>query len=55
MVKAYDAVLILADVCLLFVKILCSIIESTYRLFVPVREKSIAGEIILVYLAVSLH
>ncbi|XP_015126333.1 short-chain dehydrogenase/reductase family 16C member 6 [Diachasma alloeum] len=48
MVNAYDGVLILADVCLLFVKIFFSILESTYRLFVPVEEKSVAGEIVLI-------
>ncbi|XP_015602719.1 short-chain dehydrogenase/reductase family 16C member 6 [Cephus cinctus] len=48
MVKAYDGALILADTLLLFIKIFYSIIEGIYRLVVPVQEKSVVGEIVLV-------
>ncbi|XP_076671590.1 17-beta-hydroxysteroid dehydrogenase 13-like isoform X2 [Andrena cerasifolii] len=48
MVKAYGGVLILADFLLLLVKVLYYIGEGIYRLFVPVEEKSVAGEIVLV-------
>lgn len=48
MVKAYGGVLILADFLLLLVKILYYIGEGIYRLFVPIEEKSVAGEIVLV-------
>ncbi|XP_029048367.2 short-chain dehydrogenase/reductase family 16C member 6-like isoform X1 [Osmia bicornis bicornis] len=48
MVKAYGGVLIVADALLLLLKILCYIVEATYRLFVPVEEKSVLGEIVLV-------
>ncbi|XP_003707776.1 short-chain dehydrogenase/reductase family 16C member 6 isoform X2 [Megachile rotundata] len=48
MAKAYGGVLIVADVLLLLLKILCYIVEGVYRLFVPVEEKSVAGEIVLV-------
>ncbi|XP_076168921.1 short-chain dehydrogenase/reductase family 16C member 6-like isoform X1 [Ptiloglossa arizonensis] len=48
MVKAYGGVLILADVLLLLLKTLYYIGEGIYRLFVPVEEKNVAGEIVLV-------
>lgn len=48
MVKAYGGVLIVADVLLLILKLLYYIGEGIYRLFVPVEEKSVAGEIVLV-------
>uniref|UniRef100_A0A0C9QY72 Short-chain dehydrogenase/reductase 3 n=1 Tax=Fopius arisanus TaxID=64838 RepID=A0A0C9QY72_9HYME len=48
MVNAYCGVLILADVCLLFIKAFFSVLDSAYRLFVPVKEKSVAGEIVLI-------
>lgn len=48
MVKACGGVLIVADVLLLLLKIFCYIVEGIYRLFVPVEEKSVAGEIVLV-------
>lgn len=49
MVKAYGGVLILADFLLLLIKILYYIGEGIYRLFVPAEEKSVAGEIVLVW------
>lgn len=48
MVKAYGGLLILMDVLLILVKTLYYIGESLYRLFVPIPEKSVAGEIVLV-------
>ncbi|CAK9828709.1 Short-chain dehydrogenase/reductase family 16C member 6 [Anthophora retusa] len=48
MVRAYGGVLVLADVLLLLLKILYYIGEGIYRLIVPVEEKSVAGEIVLV-------
>ncbi|KAJ8684465.1 hypothetical protein QAD02_020257 [Eretmocerus hayati] len=48
MVKAYDGALIIVDVLLLLLKILFYCLESTYRLFFPPNEKSVAGEIALV-------
>ncbi|KOC62508.1 Short-chain dehydrogenase/reductase family 16C member 6 [Habropoda laboriosa] len=48
MVRAYGGVLVLADVLLLLLKILYYIGEGIYRLLVPVEEKSVAGEIVLV-------
>lgn len=48
MVKAYGGMVILADVLLLLLKILYFMGEGIYRLFVPVEEKNVAGEIVLV-------
>lgn len=48
MVKAYGGALIIADALLLLLKILYYILESVYRFFVPVEEKSVAGEIVLI-------
>ena len=48
MVQAYDGLLLAADVFVLFLKVFYYILESTYRLFFPVEEKSVAGEIALV-------
>ncbi|EZA56272.1 hypothetical protein DMN91_009692 [Ooceraea biroi] len=48
MVKAYNGALILADVLLLILKILYYIFESVYKFFVPTKEKSVAGEIVLI-------
>lgn len=48
MVKAYDGALIIADIFLVLLKIFYHIIEGIYRYFVPVDEKSVAGEIVLV-------
>lgn len=48
MVTAYEAITIAADTCLLLFKIIYYVIESAYRLIVPVEEKNVAGEIVLV-------
>lgn len=48
MVNAYGGVLILADILLLIVKVIYIVLEATYRLLVPVEEKSVAGEIVLI-------
>jgi hypothetical protein len=48
MVKAYQGAVIIADVLLLILKILYFILEGIYRCIVPVDEKSVAGEIVLV-------
>ncbi|XP_033208954.1 short-chain dehydrogenase/reductase family 16C member 6-like [Belonocnema kinseyi] len=48
MVNAYGGVIIVADVLLLFLKIIFYLFESIYRFFVPAEEKSVAGEIVLV-------
>ncbi|KAH0549463.1 short-chain dehydrogenase/reductase family 16C member 6-like [Cotesia glomerata] len=48
MVTAYEAITIAADTCLLLLKIIYYIIESAYRLIVPVEEKNVAGEIVLI-------
>ncbi|XP_053998642.1 short-chain dehydrogenase/reductase family 16C member 6-like isoform X1 [Hylaeus anthracinus] len=48
MVKAYGGVLVLADVLLLLLKTLYYICVGIYRLFIPVEEKNVAGEIVLV-------
>ena len=49
MVKAYEGALILADVCLLIVKMLFWLLESIYRTIVPPEEINVAGEIVLVH------
>jgi len=51
MVKAYNGALILADILLLILKILYYICESVYKFFIPTKEKSVAGEIVLVRIA----
>ncbi|XP_057330326.1 short-chain dehydrogenase/reductase family 16C member 6-like [Microplitis mediator] len=48
MVTAYEAISIAADLCLLLIKVFYYTIESTYRLIVPIEEKSVAGEIVLI-------
>ncbi|XP_017763388.1 PREDICTED: short-chain dehydrogenase/reductase family 16C member 6 isoform X1 [Eufriesea mexicana] len=48
MVTAYGGVLVVADVLLVLLKILYYIGEGIYRLFVPVEEKSVADEIVLI-------
>ncbi|XP_017876430.1 short-chain dehydrogenase/reductase family 16C member 6 [Ceratina calcarata] len=48
MVNAYGGILLVADVLLLILKVLYYIGEAIYRLIVPVEEKSVAGEIVLV-------
>ncbi|XP_063979111.1 short-chain dehydrogenase/reductase family 16C member 6-like [Diachasmimorpha longicaudata] len=48
MVNAYDGVIILVEVCLVFIKIFLSILKSIYQLFVPPEEKKVAGEIVLI-------
>lgn len=48
MVTAYNGALVIADVLLLLLKIFYYVIEAVYRFFVPVDEKSVAGEIVLV-------
>lgn len=48
MVKAYGGALIALDVVMVLLKMLYYIGEGIYRLFVPVEEKSVAGEIVLV-------
>lgn len=46
--KAYGGVLLVADVLLLILKVLYYIGEAIYRIIVPIEEKSVAGEIVLV-------
>jgi len=48
MVNAYNGALLLADVLLLILKILYYICESVYKFFVPTKEKSVVGEIVLI-------
>ncbi|XP_014208148.1 epidermal retinol dehydrogenase 2 [Copidosoma floridanum] len=48
MVKAYNGAMVIADVLVLLLKIFYYIVEGVYRFFVPVDEKSVAGEIVLV-------
>ncbi|XP_066581195.1 short-chain dehydrogenase/reductase family 16C member 6-like isoform X2 [Prorops nasuta] len=48
MVKAYGGALVLVDAVVLLLKILYYIGESIYRFFVPLEEKSVAGEIVLI-------
>lgn len=50
MVNAYGGVLIVADVLMLIIKIIFYLFESIYRFFVPAEEKSVAGEIVLVWI-----
>ena len=46
--KLYTAISLFVEVTVLMIRIVITMIESAYRLFVPVQEKSVAGEIILV-------
>ncbi|CAL7941050.1 unnamed protein product [Xylocopa violacea] len=46
--KAFGGLLVLIDILLLVVKILYYIGEGIYRLIVPVEQKSVVGEIVLV-------
>ncbi|KAL7306677.1 hypothetical protein TKK_0001351 [Trichogramma kaykai] len=48
MVRAYDGVLVIADVFVLLLKVFFYVVEGFYRFFFPVDEKSVAGEIVLV-------
>ncbi|XP_076292024.1 short-chain dehydrogenase/reductase family 16C member 6-like isoform X3 [Lasioglossum baleicum] len=48
MVKAYGGALIAVDIFMILLKIFYYIGEGIYRLFVPVEEKSVAGETVLV-------
>lgn len=48
MVKAYDGAMMLLEVIVLLLKIGFYYLESLYRFFFPVDEKSVAGEIVLV-------
>lgn len=48
MVKASNNALVLTDLLLLILKILYCICESIYKFFVPTKEKSVTGEIVLV-------
>lgn len=48
MVNAYDGIRIIADVCLLLIRIIYHLLESAYRLICPVEEKNVTGEIVLV-------
>lgn len=44
----HDSVLIAAEFLLLILKILYYICEGTYRLLVPIKKKSVAGEVVLI-------
>lgn len=46
--KLYTAISLIAEVIVLLVRIFITIIENVYRRMVPVKEKSVAGEVILV-------
>lgn len=48
MMKAYDGAMMFADILLLLLKIAYCTLEGLYRFFIPVDEKSVAGEIVLV-------
>lgn len=48
MVNAYGGVQIVTEVLMLLLKVVFYLFESIYRFFVPVEEKSVAGEIVLV-------
>lgn len=48
MVKAYGGMVIIAEMLVLLLKFVYYSLECLYRLFVPVEEKSVAGEIVLV-------
>lgn len=49
MVEVREAVLVLLDTLLLVLKILYDIVLGIYRLCIPVEEKSVIGEIVLVF------
>ena len=48
MVQVREAVLVLLDILLLVLKILYDIVLGIYRLCIPVKEKSVIGEIVLI-------
>lgn len=48
MVTAYAGIAIFADVLLVIFKMIYYILESTFRLFCPVEEKSVSGEVVLI-------
>ncbi|XP_011864446.1 PREDICTED: short-chain dehydrogenase/reductase family 16C member 6-like [Vollenhovia emeryi] len=48
MVKIYDVLLFLAEILLLILKVVYYICEDIYRFIVPAKEKSVAGEIVLI-------
>ncbi|XP_015518483.2 epidermal retinol dehydrogenase 2 isoform X1 [Neodiprion pinetum] len=48
MVTAYAGIAIFADIFLFLVKVTYFIVEGTFRIFFPVEEKSVAGEIVLI-------
>lgn len=47
--QVQEAVLVLLDVLLLVLKILYDIVLRVYRLCIPVEEKSVIGEVVLVF------
>lgn len=46
--KVYSVAYLVVDILLLLVKMLVGILESIYMTFVPPKEKSVAGEIVLI-------
>jgi len=47
-VKIYNILLFLAEILLLILKVIYYICEDVYRLIIPPKKKSVAGEIVLV-------
>lgn len=46
--KAYSVAYLVADILFLLLKILVGIMEAIYTTFVPPKEKSVSGEVVLV-------
>lgn len=54
-VKVYNLVILFVDIVTLLVKWIVYTAESIYRLFVPIEEVPVTGEIVLVSNKIAIH